>query len=201
MGRDEPPAYAPAMTVRLLVRMRYAVGIGTLAMLGLAGSACMGYPAAGALATPPPSDQSAPSRLPQLLSQLQQGSASMELFDATPSSQVLGIQDGDGKTNPTVSPSVSAASNPTTTGTIVGTRTPTPPATNTPRPSATQPSESSPTAAPATATPGTPATPTPAASATPTPTATPTRTPTPTPTAVRPPSEGTSTPVRPPSES
>jgi hypothetical protein len=202
MGHDQVWTYAPAMTVRRSAQMRYTVGIGALAAFALLGSACMGYPAAGAMATPPPSDQSAPSRLPQLLAQLQQGSASLELFDATPASQVLGIQDSEGKTNATVSPSVSAASNPTTTGTVSGTRTPTPPATGTPRPSTTQPSEPSPTVATATATPGAAtATPSPAASATPAATPSPAPTATYTPTAVRPPTEGTPTPVRPPSES
>ncbi len=176
------------------VNRRLARLAGLTALLLAAGilfAGCLGYPAEGAVATPPPPGQQGESRLPSLLSQLQGGGASMELFEGTPTSQVLAAQDAQGKSGD--------GSTPLATQTVAGAKTPGPtvvPATPTPRNTRGTPTRtpeggqgSTPTASPtATATP------------TGTPTATPTTTPTATPTI---PSEGggaSPTPQPPPTE-
>jgi len=194
MGSPSRPAYAQPMTHAIRPCVRRLAAAGALSLLGALGSACMGYPVAGTMATPPPPDQSAPSRLPQLLSQLQQGNSGLELFDAqTPTSQVLGVQDtGKPDGTPTGGSATGAGANPTSTP---------PPATPTPRPGGT----TVPTATPAVSQSPAPtqaASPTPSPTATPTasPTPTPANTPTPTPTLPPPPPEATPTPSRPPTE-
>ncbi|MBI2766035.1 MAG: hypothetical protein HYX53_09015 [Chloroflexi bacterium] len=160
--------------------------------LALAGVACI-EPAAGTVTTPAAPTQSAASRLPQLLSQLQGAGAGLELMDS-PSSQVLGAQDQQGKFTDTGTPAATATTSatPGTTPTSLAVVNPT----NTPRPGATAtPVRTTAATATPTAAAGTP-TPTPTAAATATTTttatttatATPTLTPTPRPS---PPSEGT----------
>lgn len=147
----------------------------------LLGSACMVPPADGSVVTPVAPGNEAPSRLPQLLSQLQNSSgAGLELFDGGSQSQVLAAQDAQGKTVPGATETVAGARtpSPTTTAPEGATSTPTPrPGTPTRTPSVT----STPTPPAATATPSattTAGTPTATATATPTPTQTPTPTPT-----------------------
>lgn len=93
------------------LRLRLVAALGVFPAFAVASSGCLGYPAEGLVATPTTPSESAASRLPQLLSQLQGGSAGLELFDGA-TSEVLGAQDGS------VTPSVTAGS--------TGTRTPTP---------------------------------------------------------------------------
>lgn len=136
-------------------------------VLLLATAGCVGYPAQGLVGTPTtPAETSGTSRLPQLLSQLQGGSAGLELFDRQ--NDVLAAQD--------------EASRTPTAGKTTG-DTPTP-ATSTPTPGSTT---TPPTSLPLN--PGTP-TPTPATeTATPTPTTVPTETVAPTETSTPVPTE------------
>jgi hypothetical protein len=169
----------------LRIRSR-AVGLAVLPLLALGATACLGYPADGAVATPAAPGNTQPSRLPQLLSQLQaQNGAGLEVFDPA-QSQVLAAQDASGKsyTDPSaVTPTVTPTASATTTATATRTATQRPEAsTPTPRPSTVTPTPSSTSTATAT--------PTSTATATATPTAT--QTPTPTPTASTPPTEGSS---------
>lgn len=180
-----------------------AVRTGRLLVLAvpvLLGSACLGYPAEGAVATPVAPGQGAASRLPQLLQQLQGSGAgaNLELFDQ-PSSQVLGAQDAQGKDTSstpaaTASATAPATAQPTSINLVNPTNTPTPRTTPTRTPTAAPTPQPTATASPsATATATTTATASATATATPTPTAT--STPTPTPTRAAPPTEG-----RPPTE-
>jgi hypothetical protein len=160
-----------------------------LPLVALGGTACLGYPADGAVATPADPGNTQPSRLPQLLSQLQaQNGAGLEVFDSG-QNQVLAAQDASGKsyTDP-------SATTPTPTPTtVVGGTTPTRTATQ-------RPEASTPTPRPGTATPtpSSTATPTPTGTASATPTAT--LTPTPTPTPSGPPTEGSGGGATPPHE-
>ncbi len=196
MGSPSRSIYSQDMTGGMRSRLRTAAAVGALSVLGALSSACMGYPVGGAMATPPPPDQSAPSRLPQLLSQLQQGNSGLELFDAqTPTSDVLGVQD-QGKVSGTPVTGSAAGVNPTPTSAAPN---------NTPRPGGTaapQPASTPTGGQTATATPAGTLTPAPSATATPTstPTPTPANTPTPTPTLPPPPPEATPTASRPPTE-
>lgn len=181
-----------------------------VSLVGFASTACLGVPTDGSLTTPGAPDTSTQtSRLPTLLQQLQGGNAGVELFDATPKSEVLGVQDAQGK-------DVGATATVTPTGTRTVTATPTtssitatptlrsntqPVVVNTPTPTRTlQPGETpQPTATPVPPT----ATPTSVpATATPTPIPpTPTRTPTPQPTPTIPVETApTATPIAPPLE-
>ncbi len=198
--------------IRRMARGSYPAGVkrgvALVAVIGLvvfASTACLAAPLDGSLTTPgAPVTGTQTSRLPTLLQQLQSGSAGVELFDATPQSQVLGVQDAQGKgdattgsVTATVTQAVAGAKTPgtgTATPTVrASTPTPTPTRTlqpvETPQPTATaQPSTPTPTSMPAT----------PAATATPTKTATATATATPTI-----PQEGvgpTRTPIAPPVE-
>jgi hypothetical protein len=159
------------------------------------GSACMVTPADGSVGTPVPPGDQAPSRLPQLLSQLQNSTgAGLELFDGGTQSQVLAAQDAQGKTAPDATGTVAGARTPSPTAQAPesSTSTPTPrPGTPTRTPNAT----ATPTRPAGTATPGSAMTPTPSetSSATPTPSATSTLTPTP-------PSEGGGSGGTPPTE-
>jgi hypothetical protein len=165
----------------LRIRSR-AVGLALLPLAALGGTACLGYPADGAVATPAAPGNTQPSRLPQLLSQLQaQNGAGLEVFDPA-QSQVLAAQDAPGKsyTDP-------AAVTPTATPTIAATSTATATRTVTQRPEASTPTPRPSTVTP---TPSSTATATPTSTATATPTAT--QTPTPTPTASTAPTEGSS---------
>ena len=164
-----------------------------LPLVALGGAGCLGYPADGAVATPAAPGNTQPSRLPQLLSQLQaQNGAGLEVFDSG-QNQVLAAQDASGKsyTDP-------SATTPTPTATTAGGATPT--STATPRREASTPT---PRPGTATATPATSFTPTPTSTtSTATPTATPTGTPTatPTPTPSGPPTEGSGSGGTPPHE-
>lgn len=174
-------------------RVRLAAFMAFLPALGIASTGCLGYPTDGAVATPPPPGQQGQSRLPQLLSQLQTGSAGIELFDATPSSQVLAAQDAQGKTassgTPGATETVAGAKTPSPTSSIPS--TPTPRATATPR-TTPEGSGGTPTRTPTgTLTP----TSTPTASPTLTGTPTPAGTPTPTPIPTIPSESGTPTPT------
>lgn len=198
--------------IRRMARGSYPAGVkrgvAVVAVIGLvvfASTACLAAPLDGSLTTPgAPVTGTQTSRLPTLLQQLQGGSAGVELFDATPQSQVLGVQDAQGKggtttgsVTATLTQAVAGAKTPgtgTATATVrASTPTPTPTPTRTlqpgetPQPTATaQPSTPTPTSMPAT----------PAATATPTKTATATATPTI-------PQEGvgpTRTPIAPPVE-
>ncbi len=152
-----------------------------LVSFAVLGSACMTYPE-GTVATPPAGEQSAGSRLPQLLSQLQGAGAGIELLDGS-QQQVLAAQDAQGKGSPSETATVAGEKTPGVTSTP--TRAGTPTRTSTPTRTPTQSAEGGSTPVPT-------ATPTQAATATPTPTVTPTPTlvPTATPTS-GPPSEGT----------
>ena len=181
MGAAWGSAYAAAMRLSI---GRWAVGAASLGVFGLSATACMGYPADGSVSTPlPPGQNSAPSRLPQLLSQLQQGGAGMELFDGA-QNQVLAAQDQQGKTADTATPGSSATATATPTRTAAANQRD---ATSTPTPRLG-------TATPTSAVTGTPTgsasttTPTTTATATTTPSTTPTGTAT-TPSGA-PPSEG-----------
>lgn len=144
-----------------------------LPALAVATTACMGYPADGNVLTPGSPSQTASSRLPSLLQQLQgNGGAGLEVFDGS-ENQVLAAQDAQGKSVPVASPS------PTATDTVAGTSTARP-ATPTPTPR----SASAQTAPPA-ATPTGAATSTATAASSATPTSAPTTTTTATPTATR----------------
>lgn len=123
-------------------------------LIALSGTACMGLqpPVAGGPGPTPAA--SGASRLPQLLQQLQAGSANLQLFEssATPAAQaqVAGIQDGPLKT-PTALPGTftggaTATPTPTPTPTLKPTATTTPTATSTAVPSPT--ATASPTAKP-----------------------------------------------------
>lgn len=164
-----------AMKKRIGLRASRKAVACLLPVLAVSTTGCLGYPAEGAVSTPAAPGQSGPSRLPQLLQQLQGGGAGLELFDS-PQNQVLAAQDAQGK----------AASTPGASETVAGAKTPgittvaqQPPATNTPKPPTPT---KTPTGGAATTTP------TGTASMTPTTTATPTPTPTPTPTGI--PTEG-----------
>ena len=167
------------------------MALAMLPLVALGGTACLGYPADGAVATPAAPGNTQPSRLPQLLSQLQaQNGAGLEVFDSG-QSQVLAAQDASGKsyTDPT-------ATTPTATPTtVVGAATPTPTRTATQRPEASTPTPRPGTATP---TPSSTATPTSTTTATATPTGTPTPTPMPTPST--PPTEGAGGGATPPHE-
>lgn len=176
--------------------LRWRAVLGLLPVVALSGSACLGYSAEGAVSTPAPPGQDSPSRLPQLLQQLQAGGAGLELFDS-PQNQVLAAQDAQGKGTDTT---------PAAGETVAGARTPgittvaqQPPATNTPTPRpGTQPTPTrtpTPSASPS-ASPTASGTATTSSTSTPTPTPTPTGTPTipnegsgPTPTPATPPTE------------
>ncbi|MCK9520300.1 MAG: hypothetical protein M0R74_14940 [Dehalococcoidia bacterium] len=144
-----------------------------LPFLLFATAGCVGYPAQGLIATPTAPGQNAPSRLPQLLSQLQGGSAGLELFDQA-TSEVAAAQDEATATQTPTPPG----------GKLPGDDSTPPPGGGTPTPTATNP-------------PGNGGTPTPPGTETPTetPTATPTETETPAPT--EPPAEPTPTPTIP----
>lgn len=175
---------------------RIGAMLSLVGLVGFASTACLGVPADGTLTTPNAPDTSTQtSRLPTLLQQLQGGNAGVELFDATPSSEVLGVQDQQGKDVGSTATATSTpgpgtptvAATPTTqfvtaTPTLrsntqpVIVNTPTP--TQTPQPGATAtltatavPPTATPTAIPPTFTPTT---------VPPTPTRTPTPQPTPT---------------------
>ncbi len=205
--------------IRPRARVHYARGmkrigahLSLVSLVGFASTACLGVPTDGTLTTPGAPDTSTQtSRLPTLLQQLQGGNAGVELFDATPKSEVLGVQDAQGKdvgSTATVTPlgtrTVTAVATPTTT---FITATPTlrsniqPIVVNTPTPVRTLPPGETPqptaTSAPPTATPTSiPATATPTVIP-PTPTRTPTPQPTPTiPVETAP----TATPIAPPLE-
>src|SRR5262245_39721733 len=76
-------------------RFLMAIAPGVVSLVAMTSSGCLGYPTDGNLATPvAPAPQGA-SRLPELLRQLQQGGAGMELFDQ-PQSDVLAAQDSQG---------------------------------------------------------------------------------------------------------
>lgn len=173
------PPYARTMNRQRLHR----AALPLFAVAALLGSACLGYPAEGTVGTPQAPGQDGASRLPSLLSQLQGAGAGLELFDATPASQVLAAQDQQGKDLPAAIPTPSATTTPTPTSIPF-----VPSPTGTP----TAPPGGSPTA-----TPTTPPSPTATPSATATPTATPTQTPTPTPTL---PTEGGGATPTPPTE-
>jgi cell division septation protein DedD len=162
------------------------LGLALLPLLAVGASACMGYPADGSVLTPGSPSQTASSRLPSLLSQLQgNGGAGLEVFDGS-QNQVLAAQDAQGKGVPVVPPS------PTATDAVAGATTT---RTTTPGPEAAgvQPTRTAtPTpvrSATATATAAVTSTSTPTPAATATPTATP-ATPTATPTPEGPPTEG-----------
>lgn len=165
-------------------RVSRALGfrLGALGLLLVLSSACLGYPADGTVATPAAPADSQPSRLPELLSQLQgQGGTGLEVFNGT-QNQVLAAQDASGKSytdpgTPTATPTSAPA-------------TPTKTATPTQKPEASTPTPR-PTTSGATQTPTPSATASPASTATATPTQTPTPTPSPTATAeLTPPTEG-----------
>jgi len=169
---------------KTLAAYRRKAALLLLPLAAFGGTACLGYAADGTVATPAAPGQTSPSRLPQLLSQLQGGSAGLELFDATPQSQVLAAQDAQGKSGDATAPAG---------GTVAGAKTPgitpiaqQPPGTNTPTPRPGTP----------TPTPG-PGTPTAQPTATPTATATSSPSPTPTPTPTGTPTLGTEQPGRP----
>ncbi len=165
---------------------RRLLGLGSLALVAFGGSACLGYPAEGAVATPAAPGSSTESRLPSLLSQLQgQNGAGLELFDGS-QNQVLAAQEAGGKdagspVTPAAATTTSAAS-PAAVNTVAGTKTSGPTATR--EASTPTPRPATPTPTPTTA----PSSPTPTATATATPA--PTQTPTPAPTPSGPPSEG-----------
>jgi type II secretory pathway pseudopilin PulG len=154
-----------------------------IAAVSVLSAGCMQYAPDGTVATPPPSGESAGSRLPQLLSQLQGAGANVERLDGS-QSQVLAAQDAQGKDAGSIpSATVAGEKTPGTTQTPAGTPTRATTPTRTPTP----------TRAPEG---GTTVTPTPTGSATaaptdtPTPTPSPTATPSPTPTSSpTPPSE------------
>ncbi len=140
--------------------------------LVLVATACLDYPATGAVTTPgAPSDTSAQSRLPQLLSQFQGGNSDLSLFDGT-TNDVLA------ETDQTPSGKDGTVSTPVATQTVAGATTPGP-STATPTPTTSgslplEPGTTTPTPTP-TASPTAPAA---TATATPTPTLVPTATPT-----------------------
>jgi hypothetical protein len=154
-----------------------------LAVLAIATSACLGYPAEGTVATPPPpGSDSGQSRLPELLGQLQGGSAGLSLFDGS-TNDVLAETDAtpSGKDGEIATPT-QAVAGANTPGASTNTPTPTPgsiglqPGTVTPIPTPTPEPSVTPSQ-----------TATPAPTATLTPTATPTSGP---PAEGSPPSEG-----------
>lgn len=163
-------------------------GLALLPVLALAATACMGYPADGTVLTPGSPSETASSRLPSLLQQLQgNGGAGLEVFDGS-ENQVLAAQDAQGKAVPVVSPSPTAVS--TVTGTTTAkTATPTPTsAGGSAQTTATTPAGTATLAPTATATPTSTATATATPTASPaTPTAVPTSAPT---TESGPPTEG-----------
>lgn len=176
---------------------RIGAMLSLVGLVGFASTACLGVPTDGSLTTPGAPDTSTQtSRLPTLLQQLQGGNAGVELFDATPSSEVLGVQDQQGKdegstATPTNTPGPGTPTAVVTATAQVVTATPTarantpqpivvntPTPTNTPQPGATAtptatpvPPTATPTAIPPTFTPTV---------VPPTPTRTPTPQPTPT---------------------
>lgn len=171
-----------------MLRRKRPWSLALLAPLALVSAGCLGYAPPGTVTTPGAPGESTETRLPQLLQQLQGAGAGLELFDATPSSQVLAAQDTNGgKDDPTPSTTASATQSPTTIAQLPGaTATPTggsAPGTTT-TPSGTATTTPAPTAT---------ATPSPTATATPTPTVPPEETPPPVP-----PSEGSGAP--PPTE-
>lgn len=151
-----------------------------LAPLALVSAGCLGYPVEGAVGTPVPPGQDNQTRLPQLLQQLQGAGAGLELFDATPSSQVLAAQDEQGKGNASPAGTVAGTRTPTSIAQVPGATTTTTPAGGGSTPTAT----SIPTDTPGEPSDATP-TPTPTSTATTTPTASPTPT-----EAASPPTEG-----------
>lgn len=114
------------------LRLRLVAAVAIFPALAVAASGCLGYPADGLIATPTAPSEGAASRLPQLLSQLQGGSAGLELFDGT-TNEVLGEQDGS------VTPSVTAGTGSTATHTPTPTGQKEPGASQTPLPAATYP--------------------------------------------------------------
>lgn len=129
---DVPPFAhtVPSNVMKRRLRLRLVAAMALFPALAVATSGCLGYPADGLVATPTAPSEGAASRLPQLLSQLQGGSAGLELFDGT-TNEVLGEQDGS------VTPSVTAGSTATRTPTPSGQKEPG--TGQTPLPSATYP--------------------------------------------------------------
>lgn len=195
MGGPGERGYAGRMSGVNRRRARLAGLTALLSAAGILFAGCLGYPAEGAVATPPAPGQQGESRLPSLLSQMQGGGASMELFEGTPTSQVLAAQDAQGKTD--------AGSTPLATQTVAGAKTPGPtvvPATPTPRNTRGTPTRTPEGGQGSTPTPTPTASPTATVTPTGTPTSPPTATPTATPTI---PSEGggaSPTPQPPPTE-
>lgn len=154
----------------------------SLGAFGLLSTGCMQYAADGSVVTPAPPGDTASSRLPQLLSQLQGSGANIELLDGS-ENQVLAAQEAGGKAAPDETSTVAGESTKGPTSTPVPgtpTRATTPTRTATPTRTPTQSPEDSTTPSP------TPS-PTATVTASPTPTPSPTATPTPIP---GPPSEG-----------
>ncbi len=195
MGASRAYIYPEHMSGVNRRRVRLAALFALLGAAGVLFAGCLGYPAEGGMATPPPPGQEGESRLPQLLSQLQGGGASMELFEGTPTSQVLAAQDAQGKTG--------AGTTPAASQTVAGAKTPGPtlvPATPTQRNPRGTPTRTPEGGTDATPTPTQTATPTATATATATPTATATATPTATPTIPSEEGGATETPQPPPTE-
>ncbi len=116
MWRTIGRRYASAM------KRKYGLVI-VLAGASLLSTACMGYDVNGLATPPPPGEGTQTSRLPMLVQQLQGGAAGVELFDATPSSQVLAAQDENGKA--LVNVTVTATATGTSSSIQVGAKTPT----------------------------------------------------------------------------
>ena len=163
-----------------MARRRLVAGGALLPALVLLTTACVGYPTEGLVGTPTAPGEDAQSRLPALLSQLQGGSAGLELFDGTPTSEVAAAQETASRTATPANNKIDSGTitpTPTASGTVAGTRTPgnnnglplEPTATATPTPATAtpQPTET------ATLTPTETATPVPTESVVPTPPPTP----------------------------
>ncbi len=188
-----PVSYARSGMKVTTLRWRRIRLLAFAAPLVLVATACLDYPANGAVTTPAaPSDTGSQSRLPELLSQFQGGNSDLSLFDGT-TNDVLAEQDE------TPSGKDGTVSTPIPTKTVAGTATP-----GTSTPTATPTTAGSLPLEPGTVTPTPPATPTaPAATATatPAPTQEPTATPTSGPPAEgSPPTEGGSSGGTPPTE-
>ncbi len=180
------------MAMRLRARRTILLATASLSVVAMFSTGCMQYAADGSVVTPAPPGDSASSRLPQLLSQLQSSGANIELLDGS-QSQVLAAQDQQGKESPDATSTVAGESTQRATSTPVPgtpTRATTPTRTPTPTRTSTQTPEDNTTPSP-----------TPSPTATATPTSTPTPSPVPTSTPIpAPPSEGSPGSGNPPTE-